>query len=453
MSGLNLKRIIRNDSLIGTILLSSFTNFSVMILTMIHSIITARMLGVEGRGELAVIIFWPVFLSGLVGLGLPTSLIYNVKQNTNKVSAFVKVIFIYLIPISLITGIVAWFCLPIWLEDYSLTAIRLAQMYTLFSIPLTLSANILSSLAKSLDKFHISNGLLLAVPLINAISLIALGLSGYLNLITATISYLTPTILTVIVGGIVLKNQISKSRSNNSPINAESTKRLFRYGVKVYGMDLMSTLYTQADKLIIVSLLTPRDLGLYSVVFALSRVFNTVQLAITDVLFPKVAGLEREEILSIVGKSFRISMVFMVMILIPCLFIGRFLLGMLFGQEFLEASTTFYILSLECIIGGGSWILASSFNAIGRPELVLIRQSIAIAINVVLFFIFTPLFGLEGLALALLSGAIVRLIITLVQIPIVFNVSLRSILYNHADFVYLRNILKEKRIRKGRMVS
>ncbi|WP_225229505.1 lipopolysaccharide biosynthesis protein [Paenibacillus gallinarum] len=450
-----MKRIIRNDSLIGTILLSSITNFSVMMLTMIHSIIIARMLGVEGRGELAVIVFWPVFLSGLVGLGLPTSLIYNVKQNksNNKVSAFVKVIFIYLIPISLITGIVAWFCLPIWLENYSLTAIQLAQMYTLFSIPLTLSTNILSALAKSFDKFHISNGLLLSVPLLNAISLIVLGLSGYLNLITATISYLIPSILAVIAGGIVLKRQISKSHLYKLPINAESTKQLFRYGVKVYGLDLMSTIYTQADKLIIVSLLTPRDLGLYSVVFALSRVFNTVQLAITDVLFPKVTGLEREEILSIVGKSFRISMMLMVTLLIPSLFIGRFLLGILFGKEFLEASTTFYILSLECIIGGGSWILASSFNAIGRPELVLIRQAIAIAINVVLFFIFTPLLGLEGLALALLSGAVVRLIITLVQIPHAFNVPLRCILYDHADFAYLKNILKEKRIRKGRMVS
>ncbi|ANY73377.1 hypothetical protein BBD41_12720 [Paenibacillus ihbetae] len=447
-----LSKLIHSKNIAGTIFISSFTNLSIMLLTMLHSIITARVLGVEGRGELAAILFWPMFISGLIGLGLPTSLIYNVKQGIGNTPVYMKASLSYLVPAGIFAGAVAWFLLPVWLGEYSETAVRLAQMYTVFSIPLTLMTNILSALAKSMDRFYISNALLLTVPLINAISLAALSLSGSLNLITATISYLVPTLLTVVIVGFVLKKHVSNIESASCRAD-RSVKPLFHYGFKVYGMDLMSTLYTQADKIIIVSLLSPRDFGLYSVVFALSRVFNTVQLAITDVLFPKVSGLQKHDIISIVGKSFRISMTIMLVLLVPCLIIGRFFLLVLFGEEFLEADTTFYILSLECIIGGGSWILASSFNAIGRPELVLIRQATAIAVNIGLFFVFTPLFGLQGVALALMSGSIVRLAITLVQIPMIFKVRLGALLFNRGDFTDLRNILKDKTMKRRRMVS
>ncbi|KAA2302119.1 oligosaccharide flippase family protein, partial [Clostridioides difficile] len=120
------------------------------------------------------------------------------------------------------------------------------------------------------------------------------------------------------------------------------------YGIRVYGVELLGTLYNQFDKIIILALLTPKDFGLYSVVFALSRMFNVVQTAITNVIFPKVAGMEQQKVLTLVGRAFRISMVLMTIIIIPSMLIGRFFIGILFGPEFLEASGVFYLLSLEC---------------------------------------------------------------------------------------------------------
>lgn len=158
-------------------------------------------------------------------------------------------------------------------------------------------------------------------------------------------------------------------------VDQSSAKKLFGYGSRVYGVELLGTLYTQFDKIIILALLTPRDFGLYSVVFALSRIYNAVQTAISNVVFPKVTGLPQEQIIRTVGRAFRISLMVMMIIVIPTMFVGNYLMGLLFGSEFLEASVAFYILAVECIIGGGSWILASAFNALGRPGLVMIRQA------------------------------------------------------------------------------
>jgi O-antigen/teichoic acid export membrane protein len=224
---------------------------------------------------------------------------------------------------------------------------------------------------------------------------------------------------------------------------------LFSYGLRVYGVELLGTLYSQFDKIIILALLTPKDFGLYSVVFALSRMFNVVQTAITNVIFPKVAGMEQQQVLSLVGRAFRISMVLMTIIIIPSMLIGRFFIGLLFGPEFLEASGVFYLLSLECIVGGGSWILASAFNALGRPGVIVLRQVIALAVTITLFFVLTPMFGLYGLGLALLLGSFVRMLMSLISVTIIFKMPMHKMLYNNEDMAFLKQKWREKNLIKG----
>jgi len=49
----------------------------------------------------------------------------------------------------------------------------------------------------------------------------------------------------------------------------------FRYGLRVYGVDVMSVASTQIDKVFIIGVLSLRDLGLYSVTFGLSRALGS----------------------------------------------------------------------------------------------------------------------------------------------------------------------------------
>ncbi|MNT97133.1 hypothetical protein D3C72_2393860 [compost metagenome] len=80
----------------------------------------------------------------------------------------------------------------------------------------------------------------------------------------------------------------------------------------------------------------------------------------------------------------------------------------------------------------------------------MIRQIIALAITIGLFFLFTPAFGLNGIALALLVGALVRLLITIVAMRVAFRVRILGMLFDKDDFRYLIHRLKEKNIIKSR---
>mgnify|MGYP001394863639 CR=1 FL=1 len=447
MTQIAIRRAEKKSGLVRTILRTSAVNVLILVVSTLTSIVTARMFGVVGKGEFSAVLFWPTLLAGLVGFGLPTSLIYNIKLRKESGGEFVRAGFLFLIPVCLIAGIVAWNGLPVWLGQYPEAVVRTARWYTAFMLPMLLAVNLLSALAQSTDKFNVYNGLRLLLPLCNLIGLAGLWAAGSLSIPHAALAFLA-TSLIVLIGTWYGLGEAVRIRWFNRRGGLAAAKSLFGYGSKVFGVELLGTLYSQFDKIVILAMLTAKELGLYTVVYALSRVFNSVQMAVANVVFPKVSGQDKSRIVATVGRAFRISTIVMALVLIPSLAVGRFLIGALFGEEFLEASDALYILSVECILGGGSWILASAFNAMGRPGLVLIRQAIALAATVGLFFVLTPAYGLNGIALALLIGALIRLAVTMAALKMAFRVRVRDVLFDQNDFRILLGRLKEIR-RKG----
>ncbi|GAS80104.1 hypothetical protein BK131_13045 [Paenibacillus amylolyticus] len=447
MAQVALRKVFRGNGLMSAIFQTSGTNLLVMTLTMLSSILTSRMFGVEGKGAFSAILFWPALLTGLVGFGLPTSIIYNIKQSaTEKSAQYVRLSFLFQVPVCIIIGIVAWFGLPFWLSSFPPEVVQISRWYTIATVPVLIVINLISALSQSREKFAVYNGIRLMIPLFNVGGLFVLWGLGMLSIQLAAAIYFV-TSFSVVAWAIYANRNELRLRWFKDRVDQSSAKKLFGYGSKVYGVELLGTLYTQFDKIIILALLTPRDFGLYSVVFALSRIYNAVQTAISNVVFPKVTGLPQEQIIRTVGRAFRISLMVMMIIVIPTMFVGNYLMGLLFGSEFLEASVAFYILAVECIIGGGSWILASAFNALGRPGLVMIRQLIALSVTVALFFVFTPLWGLNGIAIALLIGSIVRMVVTVAAMKIVFKVKFAAMFYDKEDLPFLYERLNKKRRR------
>ncbi|RIE05398.1 hypothetical protein D3H35_00800 [Cohnella faecalis] len=438
---LKIGRVWTGRGAMTAIVRTSAANLIIMVLSTATSIVTARLFGVTGKGEFSAILFWPGLLAGALSFGLPTSLIFNRKSHPAQGADYIRAGFLFQLPVSLLAGTAAWFCLPFWMGNYSDSIVRIAQWYTVATLPLLLAVGLLSALAQSMENFNLYNGLRVYVPLSNLLGLAALWACGVLSQGSAALVFFCTSLAVVCWSLLRLKRELTVGWFGRFADRA-AIKSLFGYGGRVYGVELLGTLYAQCDKLIILALLAPREFGLYSVVYTLSRVFNIVQTAVSNVVFPKVTGLAPERIVATVCRAFRLSLLLMLVALVPGLLIGRFLLGLLFGQPFLEAGTAFGLLSLECIVGGGSWILASSFNALGRPGLVAMRQAIALALTVGLLFALAPAYGLNGIALAMLLGAFSRILITLAAMKIVFKAPISGVLFDKGDWRFLADRLK-----------
>lgn len=66
-------------------------------------ILTARTLGPAGRGELAAMILWPLFIASVTTLGVPSSLIYHLRSRAGARDRLVANGF----AIAAVTGVVA----------------------------------------------------------------------------------------------------------------------------------------------------------------------------------------------------------------------------------------------------------------------------------------------------------------------------------------------------------
>lgn len=436
-----------NRGTFRAILHTGATNLLMMAVSTVTSIVTARLFGVVGKGEFSAIQFWPVLLAGLLGFGLPTSLIYNMKTNPGNAADYVRASFLCQLAVGLAAGALMVPLLPVLMDHFSASVIRIAEWYTLLMLPLLLAVNLLAALAQSLDRFPLYNGLRLYVPTGNLIGILTLWAAGVLSVATAAAAYWVTSLAVVLWSLYRLRSELFVSRPARFA-DRTALRRLFGYGGRVYGVELLGTLYAQSDKFLILSLLTPKDFGLYTVVYTLSRVFNTAQMAVSNVIFPKVTGQTRDRIADTVCRAFRVSMLLMALALVPGILIGRFLLGLLYGEPFLEASSALGLLAVECVIGGGSWILASAFNAAGRPGLVTARQALALAATVGLIFAFAPSYGLNGVALALLLGAIIRLLVSIVAMRVVFRMPITAIFYDKDDVRFLFQLLS--RLKKSR---
>src|SRR5260370_39482896 len=81
-------------------------------------IITARALMPSGRGQLAAMILWSLFLAGLTTFGLPTSLIYFTKKKSEYRSELIVSGFAMSVLTGILTMVAGIYFLPSWLHHY-----------------------------------------------------------------------------------------------------------------------------------------------------------------------------------------------------------------------------------------------------------------------------------------------------------------------------------------------
>ena len=80
-----------NKSGLINVLHAMWANVLILIVGLLTGIITARVLGAAGRGEMAAIIYWPQLLSYVLTLGLPSALIYNMKSRPEEAESLISV--------------------------------------------------------------------------------------------------------------------------------------------------------------------------------------------------------------------------------------------------------------------------------------------------------------------------------------------------------------------------
>ncbi len=131
--------------------------------------------------------------------------------------------------------------------------------------------------------------------------------------------------------------------------------------------------------------------------------------AVMPLLFSRWVAFSQKNLATHVEKVLRFASTLCAVSLLGILLSGKWLVLILYGQQFLPATQPVMILVPRAVLYLLNMILIELLNSRGHPEIAVMSLVIGVVINAVLCWIFVPVSGIVGAAWALTTGNIVLL--------------------------------------------
>lgn len=415
-------------------------SIGIMLINLATGIITARMLGPEGRGIQTTLILWPQFLAFAMTIGIHSALLYHMKKSQEEEAELYYSSLLLTLVAGVVAIVVGVIFIPLWLGSESPEIVSTAQWF-MGATPLMLLFFMHNALFRGREEFHLFNRMRYMVPLISLIILLVLVMLDKMTPFTSGMAYLLPyvpvTVMAIIRAMRLYRPKLSKIRL--------ASRKIISYGLGAYGIDLLGNLILYIDQIILISLLAPGPLGLYVVAVSLSRMLNIFSASIIMVLFPKLSCLEPKEAAMLSLRVFKITTIGAILCTSILMVAAPFIIRILYGNLFLDSIPVFYLLVLQVVLGGSASVLAQVFMAIGRPFVVTISQAIGIVLVIPLMYMLVPIYGLIGAGLALLIPSLVSLLYVAVIFQWNFRYPVRELLVNKTDIQWGLDIIRSKK--------
>jgi O-antigen/teichoic acid export membrane protein len=413
-----------NVSPLAAVVQSVTTKVLIIGINALTGIITARALRPEGRGELAAMILWPVFLASALTLGVPSALTFQLKRNPERQSQLLGAALLLAILTSAVAMVLGIVFISSWIPQYPSKVILFARIFLLINTTVASLLLIGRAALESIGDFSASNKLLIWPPLLTLMGLIILLITHSLTPYSAAVAY-------VPVGFVPLAwmfHRLWRVFQPKLTSFRESARLLFSYGIRSYGIDLCGTMSIYVDQALVVRLLAPGMMGTYVVALSLSRMLNAFHASVVMVLFPRAVSRTPREVVEMTSRATRMSTVFTTLIGIGVALVGPQVLALLYGTEYRSATAVLRILVIEVILSGATVVLAQAFMALGRPGIITALQITGLALTIPLMLVLVPRFGIVGAGLSLLLSTIARLIFVVVSFPLFLRMKVPHLL-------------------------
>lgn len=206
------------------------------------------------------------------------------------------------------------------------------------------------------------------------------------------------------------------------PYEPEVTAALIGYGLKNTASGLVSFFNSILDNLMVGRLLGVRELGFYSRAYDYTRHtvdgFNNV---VGSVLFPSYAKIQhdRERLAAAYARTLKIVTLFTVPAALGMFALAPDLVAGLLGEKWLPMVWAFRILSVMCLVRSLAASTSPVFLAIGRPSLDLKAGLVVLVLTLACVPALAG-FGIEGVAGAVLAANLGGFLFNLRQLKELF---------------------------------
>jgi len=371
------------------------TTGAIQLLGLANAVLLARLLGPEGRGELALVLLYPMLALGLIGLALNDAVVYRAARAVAPGRLAPSALLLALAAGTLV-AVGGWMLAPLLLAGHADDVRRSGAIYFLM-VPAGLVAQYLGAVFQGRLEYGVWNAVRGATTLATVGGVVALALAGAAEVETVTLAYL---------GGFCVSAALALAIARQrgwlpAPPDRGELVQLLLFAAPLQGGVVVQLVNERLDQLLIARLLTPTDLGLYVAAMAIAVIPSIPALTLANVAYPRIAGVaDAADRGPVVERYVRLSVVLAGLIALLLLVAGEPLVGALYGPEFVGAVPILAWYAAGAVALAARAVLAQAVKASGRPGLSTMAELAGLAVNVALLLLLLPRVGVVGAAMA-----------------------------------------------------
>lgn len=209
--------------------------------------------------------------------------------------------------------------------------------------------------------------------------------------------------------------------------NMELFKQITVFGVKLSANNI-ATLFLQNAPVYMLSwfsIMKLEDVGLYSRAIAICALATFVNTTVGPLLYAKFSASTDKERVKFSKTTACAFLLINICLTTFILFAGRYLIILLYGNEYASASLALSILAVTLILNGISELVNNLLSSVGKPEYLLYNLLITLVFLIPMLYVGISLWGLLGCAYAVVFATFIKTLLLIRSLKKFLPVSYR----------------------------
>ncbi len=372
------------------------TKIILVFLGLLSGIITARWLGPDDRGVMAIITSIPATIWVLVNLGTNQASIYYINKGIHKLSSIVSNCFLIPTFLGIITISILWLTKDILILSYIPFINSYYLLIALLPLPLLILQDSFIGILRSADKFDIINMRMIIRAILGLTAVV-----GVLVIFNGSLAILIMVLVTIdsLLSIWMIKKVLLLSSVKIKNIDFLVIKDLLVFGSKSYIQNVIGYLHNRIDMYMIGAMLSSRQVAFYDISVIIGGLLLFLPQSIAFVILPKLVREtqvdNQESNIKLLKITFLITLV--LAFLIACT--GYWLIMYVYGVDYIPAYEILLFLLPGLIISSFNGVTIPFFTSRNAQKITIICSLVSLSANITLNLFFIPLYGAIGAAM------------------------------------------------------
>lgn len=197
-------------------------------------------------------------------------------------------------------------------------------------------------------------------------------------------------------------------------------RRLAIFSAPLIVTGIMVRLMEYLDTFLLGYLATSGDVGIYNTVYPLSQLALIFLTSFSFLLLPAISRLDDDDQLDEADRLFKLTTKWIFFLTMPIFFVMFYFpeltISVTFGEKYSAGATALAVLALGMLVHSGLGPTGKGLIAIGQTRLVMLDNTVAASVNVLLNVLLIPTYGIVGAAVASVTAFLTLDVLGLAQL-------------------------------------